>query len=410
MRALASLAVAIPLLLLAGTASKAYAEDEVVLLGLRSVEGDDAFANQLTSALRKEAAQLKELKFSERALSLTQMTMAHGCEELDATCLRDIAEGLQASQVVFGTIQRSSARDDYDYRVNLGLFRADTSSIENTVSGTFESSPVTASALTAGAKTLLSKLTGRRQPVKPSAQNGGILVRTNVPSAEVQLDGEPVGRTEDGSLVLEDIAPGEHSIAVLGEGHEPYQESVMVGSGAQSAVVVVLQAQQGSSAPPPVLDQGQQDDSWKPPEWLGWTLVGVAGAALTGTLVSWLWINSIEDDEDFKDYREDVGESNAGAGDICAEAEAGRPYGPSSSDEVQDRLSNVQDMCGRSDVLEVLQWVFLGTAVVAGGAGAYILLTAEDEDQAPDGAQAGAVMLRPSFGQRSAGLSAKMLF
>ena len=80
------------------TVSAASADSTVVLLGLRSVEGDDEFANQLTAALREQAAKLGTWEVSDRNVSLAQMSLAYGCEELDAACLTEIAVGLQANR------------------------------------------------------------------------------------------------------------------------------------------------------------------------------------------------------------------------------------------------------------------------------------------------------------------------
>ena len=57
------------LLLCLGLAQTALAQGNVVLLGLRSVEGDDEFANTLTSALREQGQDIEAWEMSDRGSS-----------------------------------------------------------------------------------------------------------------------------------------------------------------------------------------------------------------------------------------------------------------------------------------------------------------------------------------------------
>jgi hypothetical protein len=389
------------------TVSVAFANNTVVLLGLRSIEGDDEFANQLTAAMREQARQIPTWRVSDRAVSLAQMSLAYGCEELDAACLTEIAVGLKANSIVYGTVQRTSSREDFDYTVTLNLFDADSSTIENTITETFPSSDVSPGILAVRAKRALMALAG------VSTGTGSILVRTNVLSAEVLVDGESVGTTDNGSLLIEDIAAGLHEVEVVSEGYEAYRESVTVNASEQTAVAGVLTGGEADAAP--LFSAGT--DSTAPGTdltWLGWTLVGVGGASLIGTVVSWAWISSIDNDETFQDYRTRVGggyegiPGNPEISDVCVEAENGKSYGQDPAD-----FEDVQSMCGTADVLEVLQYVFLSTAIVSGGIGAYILIdeAGSDPDDESAGGEAPVLMsVRPVFNRSSSSVTATVRF
>jgi hypothetical protein len=151
-----------------------------------------------------------------------------------------------------------------------------------------------------------------------------------------------------------------------------------------------------------------------------YTLLGVAGAALAGAVVSWVWIGSIDNDEHFKDYRARVG-ANPGASDVCDEAEKGLPYASVDNPEYA-HFSDVQSMCSTGQTLEVLQWVFLGTALAAGGVGTYFLIVHlnEKKDQSaadeapldePESAELAAFLkVQPRVGLHSASLTATLNF
>jgi hypothetical protein len=70
-------------------------------------------------------------------------------------------------------------------------------------------------------------------------------------------------------------------------------------------------------------------------------------------------------------------------------------------------FTEVRDHCSAGKTYEVLQYVFLGTAVVTGGIGAYILLTSDASESA---SRPGRLALRPRVGASGAALTASLTF
>ena len=98
--------------LAASTAGTALAQQtDVIVLEVRSVEGDDDFAHNLSRAIRQAAGDVEGWNVTSREVSLTQMALAFGCEgdEPDAACMSQIASDLQMGGIIYGTIQRTSA-------------------------------------------------------------------------------------------------------------------------------------------------------------------------------------------------------------------------------------------------------------------------------------------------------------
>jgi hypothetical protein len=388
------------LLLCLGLAQTAFAQGNVVLLGLRSVEGDDEFANTLTGALREQAQDIEAWDVSDRAISLTQMSLAYGCEDFDASCLSEITAGLGAEKVIYGTVQRTSARDDFDFNVTINLFDGQTGSIANTVSDLFPSKELPPGELAIKSKQLVLRLGGMGDI------QGSILIRANVQTADVLLDGQPAGRVENGSLLLDNIQPGLHEVQVVQPDYQPFVESVSVKENEQSAVLGVLRAEDGTTEA--LLPYQEPRDRGPSLEWLGWTLVGVGGGFVVGTVVSWVWIDSIENDSKFQDYRRRVGEKDPTVADVCVEADQGSSYAFPGTDAADD-FKDVRAMCNRADVLEVLQWVFLGSAVAAGGVGTYLLLTESGSDERAR-TSTPTFVLRPQIGRRASRVTATLRF
>ncbi len=387
------------LMLLLSVTATAFADDGVVLLGLQSVEGDDDFANGLTDTLREEAARIEAWQLIDRAVTLAQMSLAHRCGGIGAACLSDIAAGLQVGRIIYGTVQRTSAREDYQYSVALSLFDAQSGAIAKTVTDVFPSYESQDGETAARARQLLLKLGGVVR------QNGSILVRANVRSADVTVNGEPAGRTEDGSLLVEDIQPGIHRVEIQGPGFEPYSESVTVKAAEQSAVLAILRSLDGGEPVEAPLDDIEGDDDRASLAWLGWTLVGVAAAAVGGAVASWFWLDSIDTDDKLIEYRKAVGEDEPRVSDVCEEADAGDDHGMSDAD-----FEDVQSMCSTADTLEVLQYVFVPVALVAGGAGTYVLISEMSSGRERAEHQTPALVLRPRIGERASSLSATVRF
>ena len=149
---------------------------------------------------------------------------------------------------------------------------------------------------------------------------------------------------------------------------------------------------------PEPLEPEPQDES-SSNDWLGYSLLGVAAVSAGLTVFAWHEIDAARDDADFRAYREAVGRTQTGAGvdDVCDEADGGRPYTLG-----VERLKDVRSACARGVTFEILQWVFIGSAVVSTGVGIYFLL---DDEGEPDAARAS---LRPMIGKHDAGLQLRI--
>jgi hypothetical protein len=110
-------------------------------------------------------------------------------------------------------------------------------------------------------------------------------------------------------------------------------------------------------------------------DWLGWSLVGVAAVSTGLTIYSWTQIEQAADDPNLLTYKMAVGQEDPQIEDVCAEADADARYGGLSA----QTLADVREACARGETFGVLQYVFLGAALVSAGTGVYFLLDDEGE-------------------------------
>lgn len=151
---------------------------------------------------------------------------------------------------------------------------------------------------------------------------------------------------------------------------------------ADTAVGLVTAQPQAAEAParaplpaPPV-ERVERDSGSSVGRVAGYVLLGAAAVSAGFMVVSSVQVKDADDRTEYLRYREAVGREQPALTDVCEEAEAGRSYGVSESD-----LRAARDSCDQGSLFEVLQLVFLGGAVVSGGLGTYLLLSAGDDEQ-----------------------------
>lgn len=137
-------------------------------------------------------------------------------------------------------------------------------------------------------------------------------------------------------------------------------------------------------------------------------LAGLAVASAAMAVVSFVQVDSASHDTQFENYRLAVGQSNSQARDVCDEASAGRQYGLSDAN-----FKDVKSACSRGGTFEVLQFVFIGGAVVSAGVSALLFATAGSSDSDKPAPTASRLQLQPMAaigGKGATGLSARFSF
>jgi hypothetical protein len=403
MRYLAGLFLAI-FCVFGSTARVAAADASVVVLGLRSLEGDDDFANAMTDALRAAAKGVGGWRLIERSVSMAQMTLAHSCDDVDAACLNEIAKGLESDRVIFGTVRRTAARGKYDYEITVSVFNATTHTIVDTQTDVVaKADSKTKKNLSTHGQTLVGKLAAS------DANAGRLMISVNVSVAEVSLDGKSVGRTQDGKIVLENLSAGDHTLEVSAGGHQLHTQRFSVSPAEQNSIDINLEpfAETPVEVPPDAVAvvEPSDDTGGGSLRWLGYTLIGVGAASAIAWGAS-MYLIEFEYNRDAR-YQAYVNSYGNRSLDTCDEALNGNPGRLQPSE-----FSEFQGQCRTARTFQALQWVFLGAAVVAAGAGTYVLL---NESNSPETAQARnkqkpRLAFTPTVDRRSIALQATLRF
>jgi hypothetical protein len=228
-------------LLLASVPAFAQDDGQVFVLGIRSVEGDDELSRNLTGAIRQEARGVDDWSVAEAEISLAQMSVAHGCDEPDAQCMAEIAEELAASRIVYGTVRRTGAGEQYDYALTLYNFNAQTGQIEDSLTDTIPSVQADIDNLRPRAERYIAQFAGQ-------ARYGSVRIQTQTPGATVFIDEENAGTTDEGgALVVTDVTEGDRDVRIEAVDFEVYEGNVRVVPDEQTELRATLVRQQATN-------------------------------------------------------------------------------------------------------------------------------------------------------------------
>lgn len=386
-----------------GSSSVALAESSVVVLGVRSLDGEDELAKDVSSALREGTKRVPDYRVSDREVSLAQMSLAHSCDEPDARCMADIARTLEVDRLIYGTIARVGG----DFSVALFNFDAISGQIDSSLTEMVSAREMESVAVGPRMVALAKRLGGMNAV-------GSVRVLGNAALARVLVDNKDVGQlSEQGELLVESLPAGSHTVAIENESGRA-QQNVELEDGQVATVRIALALAVEDHGEAMAGYSDTQAKREKPRNWrkiAGYTAVAVAGVFTVATIYSWVRLGNINDDRDMTAYREQFpgpGSAN-GTNDVCRQADARtlemtQMMSPDYASLVQLEGS-ARDLCSEADSLEVLQYVFLGAALAAGGAGTYLLLTAREPDRSR-----GQITLRPRIGFGRAQLDASVRF
>lgn len=385
--------------------SRAFAQaGSVTSLGVRSLDGEDQLERKISQALRTAIKGIESFRLSDREVSLAQMSLAHGCEDVDGPCLKDISETLSAERLIYGNIVRSGDK----VRITLFNFSAVSGQVEGTAERTVTATQLVEPGLAEIMSALVQKLAGKRGGI------GALRITGNRPGASVVLDGKQAGKLNDsGELLIPQVSEGAHAVSVVtSDGRDRRELSADVRADTTTTVRALL-----TPPLPAVSDMSEEESFAREPvetekpkrNWrkiAGWTSVAVATGFAAATIYSWVRIENIKNSEELDNYRLQFAKPGmpGGTDDACAEA-IDRTLANKMPPNLQEVILEepARELCLEAQKLEKLQWVFLSGTIAFGGLGTWLLITAPKQPKTT-------LSLSPSFGPMSASLQANLRF
>jgi hypothetical protein len=343
-------------------------------LGLMQLESDavhdDKVTPMLMAELRDALPKRPDYELVDTHVNMTQLSLAEDCSVAELSCLAQIAERLKLDGFMFGRLTHD------DGEVPMASFRRfdrARGTIQSTAIISFGSERFSPERMQAEVYQLLNKLLG---PAPKQSQ----AVAAAVPVAEAA---PPIA-------------------AAAPKAEEPPAAQAQATAPKDNSAVA---AQANSSAPLVLNDKLQVNEGLSARKFAGYVLLGGAAASVGLSVLSFVQVDRAANNSSFQDYRTLVGATNGNVKDVCDEANAGKRYGQSA-----DNFRQVKSSCSSGTTFEVLQYVFIGGALVTGGLGAFLLFGGggDKEKAAATGLQT--LTLHPSIGRGGASLNARMRF
>lgn len=334
--AFASVSAALP------SVSAAQDRPDVAVLGIQVVldsPGEDkraaALGKVLTRSLRAQAADgdgpYALAPNAER--DLLEIKLLSGCGSEARGCMSQIGRDLGADRLLYGKLSRKGK----SYQISLMLLDVTSERMERTVTERVPVKKASKEQMRELAANLYGQLVG-------SPAVGALVVRANVDSGTVFVDGQAQTSLAGGLAKIPGLTEGTHTITVEADGYAPFDREVTVAAGEETALEAFLA---------PV--DGPVEEDMNGYKIAFWSSLVVTGAAGVGFTVYGLKVQN--------------------------------------ANEKLDAMGNcpTQDICDEGNRASTLSWVFGGATVAAGLATTYFLYKAFlDEDgieEAPAGGQ-----------------------
>jgi hypothetical protein len=196
------------------------AEDApTVVLGLESLGGaPDAVASDITDALRQRVAAARGFQLLQ-GKDLVEVKLVFACPDEAPACMSQAGKSLGATKLIFGNVKQAGN----DYQVTLKLLDVSRAVVESFTAETVSKKHADPSTFRSLAPGWIAKLSGKG--------GGSIQVRANFHEASVSLDGTQVGKTGTVPVVINDVAPGHHEIAVEKSGYTTTKQEFTLAAG-----------------------------------------------------------------------------------------------------------------------------------------------------------------------------------
>src|SRR5215831_52547 len=201
--------------------SRAAAAEPIptAVLGFEPLEGvPDTLAADVTDALRQRVAATKDYQLLQ-GKDLVEVKLVFACPDEAPACLSQAGKSLGASKLIYGNVKKTGG----DYQVTVKLLDVNRAVVESFTTDTVAGGKANATALRQLAPIWLAKLSGKG--------SGTISVRANFAGAAVSLDGTKVGITGTAPVVISDVSPGKHEVAVEKSGYTTTKQEFTLAAG-----------------------------------------------------------------------------------------------------------------------------------------------------------------------------------
>jgi hypothetical protein len=367
-----------------------------VVLGIEPLEGTpDAVAAEMTDALRQRVAATKGYQLLQ-GKDLVEVKLVFACPDAAPACMSTAGKSLGADKLIFGNVKRAGN----DFQLTLKLLDVSRAVVESFTAETVPKKHSDASGLRSLAPAWLAKLSGKG--------GGSIQVRANFPGAAVSLDGTQVGTTGGSPVIINDVAPGRHEVAVEKSGYTTTKQEFTLAAGQSLPLNLTLSPVSVEVPRPEGAGKVSEGGSGEPQSDDGPTLtrygfwVAVAGTAVSAAFAVKYGLSVRDINSQLDQYRRfPCAGSSTGLCDVNNDP---------ADNLTTEQLARSHSLTEQGNQDQLLQWVFVGLTGAFAIAGGVLLYKGFLASEGTQSASNHGLRLFPTATRSSGGIIAEFEF
>jgi hypothetical protein len=305
-------------------------------------------------------------------------------------------KSLGADKLIFGNVKRAGN----DFQLTLKLLDVSRAVVESFTAETVPKKHADASGLRSLAPAWLAKLSGKG--------GGSIQVRANFPGAAVSLDGTQVGTTGGSPVVINDVAPGRHEVAVEKSGYTTTKQEFTLAAGQSLPLNLTLSPVSVEVPRPEGAVKAHEGGTGEPESEDGPTLtrygfwVALAGTAVSAAFAVKYGLSVRDINSQLDQYRRFPCAGNSGTQcDVNGNPAPGL---------TTDQLARSHSLTEQGNQDQLLQWVFVGLTGAFAIAGGVLLYKGFLASEGTQSASNHGLRLFPTATRSSGGIIAEFEF
>jgi hypothetical protein len=229
----------------AGGTVRAEPDASTAVLGFEALDGaPDNVAAEITDALRQRVAGTKGYQLVQ-GKDLVEVKLVFSCPDEAPACMAQAGKSMGATKVIFGNVKRAGT----DYQVTIKLLDVNRAAVESWATEAVPRRRAEPSVFRSLAPAWMSKLSGK-------GASGSLQIRANVSGAAVSLDGTRIGVTGGQPVVINEVSPGHHEVAVEKSGYTNTKQEFTLAAGQSLPLSLALSPVSVEvGTPPPVAEE-----------------------------------------------------------------------------------------------------------------------------------------------------------
>jgi hypothetical protein len=309
-RVLSSTCVVLLLALLGVGNVWAAGKPPIAILGLEVYDNGGGIEPETTKAAKELTAALRDRAKAGTGpyapvpggdKELIDEKLLNNCDSEQPSCMAAIGSGLGAEVLMYGKIEKVSQGGQAIYKVSIKLLNVNRKQLTSSLVETLPLTEATGVRASTHAKAWYAKLAG-------GSAGGTVVVRANIDRGTVMLDDDLKGNLASGTLTINGVAEGRHTLAIEAKDFQRYETSITVRNGESlphSATMVEMSKKPLTPTGNPLSVEGtvgtkSGSNGWKP-VFYGATVLtaGAAGFSVYAIIESRRQGNKIETEQKF---------------------------------------------------------------------------------------------------------------